>query len=292
MRIGNDVTFAPKVAQDGRAMLNLGCGNRYHREWTNVDFHPQGPDVITYDLRNGIPFGDNSFDVVYHSHLLEHFDKEFGIIFMRECHRVLKHRGLIRLAVPDLESIARIYLKCLQLAAKGDKDAQDNYDWIILELIDQMVRRTPGGGMAKYLSKPDLTNLDFIVQRIGRQKAEGRQRAQKKNNLVDVTKLKGLSLGRIILKARRGLAQAVLNIMLDDKERTIYEVMFRNSGEVHQWMYDRYSIKKLLLEVGFHDVEICSAYQSRIQGWQSFHLDVNPDGSVYKPDSLYAEGTK
>jgi len=48
----------------------------------------------------------------------------------------------------------------------------------------------------------------------------------------------------------------------------------------------------LLLEVGFHDVEIYSAYQSRIPGWQSFHLDVNPDASIYKPASLYAEGTR
>ncbi|OKH17249.1 hypothetical protein [[Limnothrix rosea] IAM M-220] len=67
---------------------------------------------------------------------------------------------------------------------------------------------------------------------------------------------------------------------------------FRQSGEVHQWMYDRYSLERLLEECGFVEVKQCAAHESRISNWTSFNLDTEPDGAIYKPDSLYMEATK
>ena len=51
--------------------LNLGCGDRYHPDWTNINFTSTGGGVIAHNLKQGIPFPDESFDVVYHSHVLE-----------------------------------------------------------------------------------------------------------------------------------------------------------------------------------------------------------------------------
>ena len=59
-------------------LLNLGCGNRYHHSWINMDFSPRGADVIAHNLYKGIPSESNTFDVVYHSHLLEHFPKKYA----------------------------------------------------------------------------------------------------------------------------------------------------------------------------------------------------------------------
>ena len=42
------------------------------------------------------------------------FSKRQGEFFVRECFRVLRPGGLLRLAVPDLEDIARAYLKTLE----------------------------------------------------------------------------------------------------------------------------------------------------------------------------------
>jgi predicted SAM-dependent methyltransferase len=81
--------------------LNLGCGKRYHCNWTNVDFTAIGEDVIGHNLLNGIPFKDESFDAIYHSHVLEHFSKNDGLAFIRECFRVIRIGGVIRIAVPD-----------------------------------------------------------------------------------------------------------------------------------------------------------------------------------------------
>ena len=71
--------------------LNLGCGINYidSKQWINIDFIKSGKNVLKYNLLKGIPLESNSCDFVYHSHVLEHFNKSDGTAFLRECHRVL-----------------------------------------------------------------------------------------------------------------------------------------------------------------------------------------------------------
>ena len=80
--------------------LNLGCGVRRHPDWTNVDAHARVRGIIVHDLRTPLPFPDNTFEIVYHSHALEHFDAEDGRRLIRECHRVLAPEGVLRVVVP------------------------------------------------------------------------------------------------------------------------------------------------------------------------------------------------
>jgi hypothetical protein len=53
-----------------------------------------------------------------------------------------------------------------------------------------------------------------------------------------------------------------------------------------------FPLGKILCEAGFTDPQVLSAAESRVAGWSSFHLDTEPDGSVYKPDSLYMEAIR
>src|ERR1700730_4755324 len=94
--------------------LNLGCGYHFHPDWVNLDLQPSVPQVRRWDLRKRLPFDDASVDFVYHSHVLEHFSRKEGQKFMRECHRVLRPGGIIRVAVPDLERIAKLYLESME----------------------------------------------------------------------------------------------------------------------------------------------------------------------------------
>ena len=55
---------------------------------------------------------------------------------------------------------------------------------------------------------------------------------------------------------------------------------FRSSGEIHQWMYDRYSLKALFEKAGFKDAKRVGPTESRIPDWTSYHLDTDPDGAV------------
>jgi SAM-dependent methyltransferase len=113
--------------------LNLGCGERTPRGWLNVDYSvgarlgripglPRigralglfrlswSPEIFAHDLRRVFPWGDASADVVYSSHSLEHLSPAEGRRFMRECHRVLRPGGVIRIVVPDLRACVEQYL--------------------------------------------------------------------------------------------------------------------------------------------------------------------------------------
>jgi SAM-dependent methyltransferase len=156
-----------KRLPDGRALLNVGCGTRMHWDWNNVDFSPYArlrsrpalaramraaglisdlrwrrladvdPDIVAWDLRRGIPFPDDTFDVVYHSHFLEHLPREAAVPFLRACGRVLRRGGVLRVVVPDLERAANEYLAAL---ASADRDPASiaAYDRAMDALLGQM----------------------------------------------------------------------------------------------------------------------------------------------------------
>jgi len=251
-------------------MLNLGCGNRYHLDWTNIDFQSRGTDVIAFDLNKPLPFEDESFDVVYHSHLLEHFPHSRAPVFTGECFRILKSGGIIRVVVPDLEQIVRWYLKMFEKSMQGVKDAQERYEWIMLELFDQMVRNVSGGEMLNYWKQDTIPAEDFVIERVG---------SEVKNVLNKIRQNAGAATATMPQTYNK-------NIALDP-----YQIgRFRLSGEIHQWMYDRYSLGKLLKQAGFREVRVCRADESMIANFNSYLLDIEPDGSVRKPDSLFMEG--
>ncbi|HSW65485.1 MAG TPA: methyltransferase domain-containing protein, partial [Dissulfurispiraceae bacterium] len=269
-----EILLKPRAVQEASNvpqynLLNLGCGQRYHSGWTNVDFKANSCEVIAHDLGKGLPFDSNSFNVVYHSHLLEHFSKEYAFTFLKNCFRVLKSGGIIRVVVPDLETIARLYLLLLEKSLKGDVEAQHRYEWVMLELFDQMVRNTSGGAMLEYWQQNPMPAEDFVVQRLGSEVKDA------------------------IAKIRTNPGATIQQSRQPDRRPDPHRIgQIRLSGEVHQWMYDRYSLSKLLQEVGFEDIRICRADESRIPDFNSYLLDIEADGSVRKPDSLFMEAKK
>ena len=274
--------------------LNLGCGYRFHPAWTNVNFSSTGEDVIAHNLTQGIPFPDASFDVVYHSHLLEHFPKNAVDPFLKECYRVLRPQGVLRIVVPDLEQIARTYLIAVEKASSGSEEWAANYEWILLELFDQMVRTRRGGDMKSYLSREKIPNEEFILKRCGieakkaievtRQK---RQQSHHKSELREQIKHLFKQIDLFFTEGQEPILKPLSKIY--NALRIGY---FRQSGEVHQWMYDRYSLSVLLEKCGLEDIVQRKATESYVPDWASFNLDTEPNGSVYKPDSLFMEGIK
>ena len=63
----------------------------------------------------------------------------------------------------------------------------------------------------------------------------------------------------------------------------------RRRGETHQWMWDRVNLTAILAEVGFTQTEVVDFSTSSIPGWAATGLDQEPDGSEYRPGSLYVE---
>jgi predicted SAM-dependent methyltransferase len=277
--------------------LNLGCGYRFHPDWTNINFVATGEGVIAHNLIEGIPFADETFDVVYHSHVLEHFSKKEGESFLKECYRVLRPQGVLRVAVPDLEQIVRIYLAALEKASSGSPDWAFNYEWISLEMYDQTVRNNPGGEMATYLYSKNLPNQQFVLERLGIEAKNLIEAASKENQEINIVKQEG-KIEKLLKNIYRFFRysqyrkELFLKGILGEEYNLLQMGRFRQSGEVHQWMYDRYSLGMLLKKCGMENIVQRSASESYIADWPSFNLDTEPDGTVYKPDSLFMEAIK
>jgi hypothetical protein len=294
-----------------KTYLNVGCGFRFHPSWTNLDFISTGEEVIAHNLLSGIPFPDNSFEVVYHSHVLEHFTKKDAHAFLKECYRVLQKNGILRIAVPDLEQIAREYIKYLEKSLTGDAQAQANYDWILLEMYDQAVRHKSGGEMANYLLQPQIPNEDYVFDRLGEEGIEIRSNYLKSlTNVPHVVKEVEKNIPNKVPKdAIKSLLRPLKNwlknilfaqeIKYFEEQHTLLALQqhftsigqFRLSGEIHQWMYDRYSLPKLLTDIGFHSIEIKTAFSSQIPNWETYELE-SKKGRIKKPDSLFIEAKK
>ena len=280
-------------------LLNLGCGQKYHSDWVNIDFVSNNEYVVQHNLLAGIPIEDNEAAVVYHSHVLEHFSKDDGFHFMKECYRVLNKNGIIRIAVPDLETIAKEYLHNLGLAIEGNVEAQHNYEWIKLELLDQTVRNESGGAMKNYLYQPIIENESYVYERIGSEGKLIRESFLNKKKLVQDEKYQIQSEVSVLKSLFKKLIRFIAKIKDWKRKRDLTEQeskalkigQFRLGGEIHQWMYDRYSLSELLKKVGFTEIRVCSAFESEIQNWETYQLDVI-NGEVRKPDSLFMEAKK
>jgi Methyltransferase domain len=264
--------------------LNLGCGARFHQEWVNLDIYPAGPGVQKWDLHSDLPFPEASFDVVYHSHVLEHFSRADGLRLLQRCHCVLRQGGIIRIAVPDLESIARVYLKALDGCLAGDAVWKNRYDWILLEMYDQATRDVSGGEMLPYARRESIPDREFVIERLGGEFHTMTGSSQQQTSHASVGRLTAL---RDLIS--RKLAPFLLGV---EGMRARDVGIFRRSGEIHRNMYDRYSLARALLEAGFASPKSVGPAESSIEGWDGFHLDIEPDGRVYKPDSLYMEANR
>lgn len=89
--------------------LELGSGDKKGLDgFTTVDM---GDADIKWDLRNGIPLQDNSVDLIYSSHLLEHIPFKELILFLKECRRVLKNNGVFSVCVPNARNYINAYIK-------------------------------------------------------------------------------------------------------------------------------------------------------------------------------------
>jgi predicted SAM-dependent methyltransferase len=155
-------------------VLNLGCGTKVSNDPSvvNIDwsvmlrirrnpllraavpillkgerllqFRQLGDNIMVHDLSKGIPFPDGSVDAVYHSHTLEHLDRDIVPGVFAEIRRVLKTGGIQRIVVPDLEMLGRAYVAHLDACAAGSGDIRE-HDVRVASILEQCVRKEASG---------------------------------------------------------------------------------------------------------------------------------------------------
>lgn len=117
--------------------LHLGCGTIAPLDWINIDNSwnawlakypflrklikmtgiikgnlldiPWPKNILLHDITTGLPFKDNSIDYIYSSHSLEHLYLEQAKKLLKECYRILKPKGIIRIVIPDLKALVTEY---------------------------------------------------------------------------------------------------------------------------------------------------------------------------------------
>lgn len=267
--------------------LNFGCGPRFAEGWVNIDFHSVGPAVQQVNLLGGFPFPDASFDAVYSSHVIEHFSFEQAYFLLGETYRVLRQGGVARIVVPDLEASCREYLRILELPDEAP-GKQKFYDWIVVELIDQLVRNTGGGRMAEMMRRTrasgDVELIDYIRSRTG----NAVHAPVVKKGFVN--KLSGLNFQKLKTRVTYLWLRAVSRLISADLRPLVF--VNTSVGERHQWMYDRYGLESLVRAVGFKEIRLCTFDQSAIPDFNRDGLDCLPSGEPYKNVSVYLEAIR
>lgn len=271
-------TYQIKIKKN-MVYLNLGCGNVFHEDWINIDHISSSKHVKQYDISKNIPLEDDSVDFLYHSHVLEHLTKKNGLIFLKECHRVLKKEGVIRIVVPDLKTIAEEYLKAYNnVKTNNSIQNEANYNWMLIEMIDQLAREKSGGEMLKYWSQDEIKNPDFLENRIGKVYLKYRNFKEQIANKPLTVKEKILNF---FLKK--------IGLTWDDYET----LKFSKLGERHKWMYDDFSLSNTLKDLGFTNIKIQTGNTSYNNEWYKYSsLDMDQDEKLRKPDSLIIEALK
>jgi len=101
-----------KKKNNQKIMLNIGCGTDYKNGWINIDNNSDNNIKkldLNWDLKYALPFADNSVDFIYNEHFLEHLTVEDGVNVTKDFIRVLKPKGVLRIAMPDLKNTVEKY---------------------------------------------------------------------------------------------------------------------------------------------------------------------------------------
>ena len=78
-------------------------------QWARIKFC-QTNEIGWANAAKRIPLADDSVEVLYSSHMLEHLDRVEAKRFLDEARRVLTPDGIIRLAVPDIKTLVQKYV--------------------------------------------------------------------------------------------------------------------------------------------------------------------------------------
>jgi SAM-dependent methyltransferase len=259
-------------------LINIGCGRVWHPDWINLDHRPTAPEIRPFDIRKPLPFGEGVADAVYASHVLEHLERDEARRLLRNCRRILRPGGLLRVVVPDLEDLCRFYLERLQaVIERPDGDNEMAYNWAYLHLLDQHVRRQNGGEQGAFMTTPGLTDNDNVRARLS----------------TDVLRILYEDPDSLRPRGARGrLRQAGLQVARRVLPQYVAEALesafVLRAGELHRVAYDRFSLPRLLREAGFMETAILDAYSSGIPDFAIAELDC-VQGKPRKPGSLYVE---
>lgn len=97
------------INPDGKVYVNLGSGNSTSQEFINVDAQILPEIHYISDITKLRMFSNNSVDMIYACHVVEHIPRSKLVYTLQEWRRVLKPGGIFRFAVPDFDKLIEVY---------------------------------------------------------------------------------------------------------------------------------------------------------------------------------------
>lgn len=221
---------------DGRR-LNIGCGPSVYDGWVNIDKSPSvllgrfpalrrllfrlrllTPEqargfpagVVFADVSKRIPAEDDSVDFIYCAHMIEHLSRWQALAFVRECNRVLRPGGWLRLATPDLELMIRDYTDRTSPFLVDGSTASDAFCAEYAAYADapgnqarRMIRKLAGGDNHQWLY--DAEGLGSLLAEGGFETFE--QRTYQQGSVPELERIENRERG-LFLEARKAPSPA------------------------------------------------------------------------------------
>jgi predicted SAM-dependent methyltransferase len=132
--------------------------SKYIADWSGV---------IRCDVSKRINYSNDTVDKIYTSHLLEHLPRDKGVFFIKECYRILKHGGVMRLVVPDLLFHAEKYVEITKALISKEELPNDRntHDTFLNTIYGAYLKKRRYGAEHYYMY--DLPTLVSILKDSG-----------------------------------------------------------------------------------------------------------------------------
>ena len=90
--------------------LNIGCGNQKNETWIGINkISGVYTKVLDLNIIEKLPFENNSVEVIFMGHIIEHLTDEVNHKIFKEIFRILKPSGLLRIVTPDFDIFLNEY---------------------------------------------------------------------------------------------------------------------------------------------------------------------------------------
>lgn len=223
--------------------VNLGCGQKWLSDWVNVDWGWNArirknhiwklvvpflqrsnlidttikwpPDLILHDIRKKLPFEDETADFIYMSQVIEHLRRYEVMSCLRECHRIMKNEGLIRLVTPDLHFFAtkyveqdlNFYFKEFQYRVNSEDVLADRFLSIVYDATDKRPRKIGERIKHSLFTNPyhlwlyDCESISTILYKVGFKHV--RRCSSRNGSVPDLDKLESMAPENLYVEARK-----------------------------------------------------------------------------------------
>lgn len=97
-RHNNFLNICNMILHKAKKYLSLHEQRHNNCQYQSTNFMP-----FFYQKDNYLPFKDNSFNYIFTEHFFEHLFLDEAVALFRECYRILRWNGVMRICVPDAD---------------------------------------------------------------------------------------------------------------------------------------------------------------------------------------------